>query len=232
MEVTFLTNRDEERIVADKLLFTEQSLTEEQQSQVRTNIGAIGAGELSSTLPNPHKLTLTGAVNAEYDGSEAVEVEIPFGGNGSEKEWELYDAIEISEDVADFAIGHPTNSENDFYKKQYTEILIVASIKGHAESTAAAALQIETNTWSGGYEQKFQNFIPKFGSASYFNVHVKIHANGQVRIEVGQTGTYAENGIAKWQKVNEAMQLFQTIRYFRIVNAKIGAGSTFAVYGR
>ena len=79
MEVTFLTNRDEERIVADKLLFTEQSLTGEQQSQVRTNIGAIGAGELPSTLPNPHRLVFTGAVSAEYDGSEAVQVNIPEG---------------------------------------------------------------------------------------------------------------------------------------------------------
>lgn len=36
--------------------------------------------ELPTTLPNPNKLTLTGAVEAEYDGSEAVTVEIPSGG--------------------------------------------------------------------------------------------------------------------------------------------------------
>ena len=35
-----------------------------------------------AALPNPHKLTFTGAVQAEYDGSEAVEVKIPQGGNG------------------------------------------------------------------------------------------------------------------------------------------------------
>ena len=37
-----------------------------------------------NALPNPHKLTFTGAVTAEYDGSEAVEVEIPEGGGGIE----------------------------------------------------------------------------------------------------------------------------------------------------
>ena len=30
-------------------------------------------------LPNPHKLTFTGAVEAVYDGSEAVTVSIPSG---------------------------------------------------------------------------------------------------------------------------------------------------------
>ena len=38
--------------------------------------------EIPTTLPNPHKLTFTGAVSAEYDGSEAVEVNIPEGGSG------------------------------------------------------------------------------------------------------------------------------------------------------
>lgn len=34
-------------------------------------------GEGVSTLSNPHALTFTGAVSATYDGSEAVEVELP-----------------------------------------------------------------------------------------------------------------------------------------------------------
>lgn len=35
-----------------------------------------------TTLPNPNKLKLTGAVTAEYDGSAEVSVEIPDGGSG------------------------------------------------------------------------------------------------------------------------------------------------------
>ena len=35
-----------------------------------------------TTLPNPNKLTFTGAVSGEYDGSEAVTIDIPQGGGG------------------------------------------------------------------------------------------------------------------------------------------------------
>lgn len=38
--------------------------------------------EIPSALPNPHPLRFTGAVNAEYDGSTPVEVNIPAGGGG------------------------------------------------------------------------------------------------------------------------------------------------------
>lgn len=42
----------------------------------------LDADELPKKLPNPNKLTFTGAVEAEYDGSKEVTVEIPKGGNG------------------------------------------------------------------------------------------------------------------------------------------------------
>lgn len=35
-----------------------------------------------AALPNPNKLTFTGAVTAEYDGTEAISVNIPAGGGG------------------------------------------------------------------------------------------------------------------------------------------------------
>ena len=38
--------------------------------------------EMPDVLPNPHPIKLTGAVNATYDGSSAVTVEIPQGGSG------------------------------------------------------------------------------------------------------------------------------------------------------
>ena len=42
-----------------------------------------------TTLPNPNKLILTGAVTAEYDGSSEVSVEIPAGSGGSGSAYEL-----------------------------------------------------------------------------------------------------------------------------------------------
>lgn len=41
-----------------------------------------GSTDIPDTLPNPHPLTFTGAVEATYDGSTPVEVEIPMGGSG------------------------------------------------------------------------------------------------------------------------------------------------------
>lgn len=53
--------------------------TEKGWEQVQT--GGTSA-EIPTALPNPHKLTFSGAVDAEYDGSEPVEVVIPEGGGG------------------------------------------------------------------------------------------------------------------------------------------------------
>lgn len=49
--------------------------------------------KIPTTLPNPNALTFTGAVNATYDGSTAVSVEIPSGGT------------DISLDLASAAVG-------------------------------------------------------------------------------------------------------------------------------
>ena len=43
--------------------------------------------QIPSALPNPNALTFTGAVSATYDGSQAVQVEIPQGGGGGSAEW-------------------------------------------------------------------------------------------------------------------------------------------------
>lgn len=42
----------------------------------------LAAGVVPEKLPNPHKLTFSGAVTGEYDGSRAVNIDIPAGGGG------------------------------------------------------------------------------------------------------------------------------------------------------
>ena len=66
--------------------------------------------KLPEALPNPHPLRLTGAVEATYDGSEAVEVEIPQG--GAEKEWRLLADVEITEEVKTVEIPTLPNGES------------------------------------------------------------------------------------------------------------------------
>lgn len=57
-----------------------------------------------SSLPNPNKLILTGAVAAEYDGSSEVSVEIPAGGAGG-----VYPVIVMTDATAEL-------TPNTFYK--------------------------------------------------------------------------------------------------------------------
>lgn len=70
--------------------------------------GTGGSADIPSALPNPHKLTFTGAVNAEYDGSKEVEVNIPAGGGGG-AEWKLLFATEEAIDKAGVLIDADPN---------------------------------------------------------------------------------------------------------------------------
>lgn len=57
-----------------------------------------------TTLPNPYKLTFTGAVSAEYDGSAAVSVEIPEGGGGGESEWRYIGEFTAADNINPWTI--------------------------------------------------------------------------------------------------------------------------------
>ena len=52
-------------------------------SELQNDSGYAKKTDIPDTLPNPHKLTFSGAVTAEYDGSGAVTVTIPEGSGGS-----------------------------------------------------------------------------------------------------------------------------------------------------
>ena len=69
--------------------------------------------EIPTVLPNPHALTLTGAVEATYDGSKAVSVEIPTDGGGSE--WTLLHDITLEEEVSTISIDTGNAKEVAFW---------------------------------------------------------------------------------------------------------------------
>lgn len=79
--------------------------------------------ELPTALPNPHKLTFTGAVNAVYDGSEAVEVEIPAGGGGGSTYTTLWEGTATS--------GSSITLSDSI--RNYKQIIAVAGISGKAQ---------------------------------------------------------------------------------------------------
>lgn len=87
--------------------------TENGWEQVQT--GGTSA-EIPTALPNPHKLTFSGAVDDEYDGSEPVEVVIPKGGGGASEEWELLADVTLEEAVRDLTVTLPTPCEHVIIK--------------------------------------------------------------------------------------------------------------------
>lgn len=62
------------------------------------------------TLPNPNKLTFTGAVSAEYDGSEEVSVEIPSGGSGLT--WRKVADVTLPENATEIVIDSDTDGNS------------------------------------------------------------------------------------------------------------------------
>lgn len=77
-------------------------VTEEQVADVIEEYMAENPVEHPDKLPNPHVLTFTGAVEATYDGSKAVEVVIPQGGGDGEWQTILDDTATV-EDVTQIA---------------------------------------------------------------------------------------------------------------------------------
>ena len=68
--------------------------------------GYAQTSDIPSTLPNPNKLTFTGAVSGEYDGSSPLSIEVPQGGGGGvSSAYELIAEGTLEEEAKQMAIG-------------------------------------------------------------------------------------------------------------------------------
>jgi len=72
-------------------------------------INADGTMDAPAGGGSNQPLTFTGAVSATYDGSQAVEVEIPQGGGGGE--WRFFQKIEVAEEIQYFYITETPEGE-------------------------------------------------------------------------------------------------------------------------
>ena len=72
--------------IADGAVTTEKitdgAVTAQKIADGTVTADKLAAGVIPEKLPNPKKLTFTGAVTGEYDGSQAVNIDIPAGGGG------------------------------------------------------------------------------------------------------------------------------------------------------
>lgn len=77
---------------------------------------------MPESLPNPHALTFTGAVDGTYDGSEAKIIEIPSvsGGGG---EWQLINSVITTEEVSSIEIS--TDSDGNTFELDNVRVITI-----------------------------------------------------------------------------------------------------------
>ena len=121
---------------------------------LKQHIEGIKGADVPSALPNPHTLHLTGAVEATYDGSEAVEVVIPQG--GGEKPWVQIADIELTETAK--AIQIPTLPNGEAY--EISELVIWGTAIG--EGSSDRGLNIYNN---GTLLTQMTNAVAKAGTS-------------------------------------------------------------------
>ena len=83
------------------------------------------ARDIPEALPNPHPLTITGAVQAVYDGSQPVRVEIPTGGTsggGGESSWEKLVDMEVTQEVEWLDIDDFDKSKQEYAVRIYVPV--------------------------------------------------------------------------------------------------------------
>lgn len=108
-----------------------------------------GTSDIPSTLPNPHPLTFTGAVEATYDGSTPVEVEILMGGSGGGEAWDVMANFKAEEDVSNFLQTSPPEGHSF---SEYTELIVLLYVKPNsAEKTSYIKLSIEYSLGYSGF---------------------------------------------------------------------------------
>lgn len=190
--------------------------------------------EIPSALPNPHKLTFTGAVNAEYDGSEAVEVEIPAGGGGvvEKQGMELLTTVTVAEDVTVINISQ-CDDGTLFEAKKLTRIGVFMTIAGNSAVTTDAPLSAFAGTDHPMYGRLP---IPKMISSSTKKGSIEFRTIGrQIYMDAFSDSQRYHGGSSVVNASGKFSNAFPTINNIRLFYDGSGyvipAGSTFEVWG-
>ena len=159
-----------------------------------TEFAAKLAQEIPEALPNPNALTFTGAVNATYDGSTAVSVEIPSGESGGTDISLGLTSAAVGQIIKVKAIdesGKPTAWEAVDLPKPDEYVVLF-----HKTFETAVA---NTDEWGGeSHKYTYRHFwtVDTYGNAVYadgifFRIHVpaqtdNIVNSGELSVRVGQ----------------------------------------------
>ena len=153
--------------------------------------------EHPEALPNPNALTITGAVEATYDGSSPVSVEIPKGGG----EWKMIANVTIEEEVQNVMFTRDVDG-NPFALTE--EIMLCAKLLPNTEAKTSGYTTL--HTYSGTKD---------------------IYGSGLIRSNAGKgvpaTGQYC---IYRYYKFNGAKNTFMPITIMEAANTYVDYTNT------
>ena len=159
-------------------------------------------------------LTFTGAVNATYDGSEAVSVEIPAGGGSAE--WKRLARIDVAEDETQYFLITTDENGEAFSATDFT--IRVKAVK----RTPVSSLKISVPVYSNGTLHLFNSANMAIGQLNAF----------------GNTGgdryyTFQLTGEGDWRKVfmseSNADIFSKTNNTWPVANNVYSSGVTYTI---
>lgn len=190
-----------------------------------------------AALPNPYKLTLTGAVEAEYDGSSAVTVTIPESSSGGDEMRHII-TFSLEEDVSMTYIDKDSDG-NPFELK---ELLVNIKSVGAESNTTGANFKLAINGTAVIASKILSDVSWAVRNANSFCSHtIKTISDGLVfysfNFKADDTNVYDEN---MKLVACRAMSLSNIAPYETITSLvfsstgapKLGKGTIIAVWGR
>ena len=191
-----------------------------------SSVTEIGTADIPKTLPNPHPLTFTGAVEATYDGSKPVSVEIPMGGS----KWNLISSETLTEDTAVIEYGNLNCREVALYFtgrfNDETDSL--------GNATAAVHVRANGNATGDGIGKFDFGYIRKSGVE--FTAKLELKANGCY--VTGEVCLYSDRSSSMNMRHGGGAVAGDIINSFRLNTTITGgthlfkAGGKVEVYGR
>ena len=190
-----------------------------------------------SALPNPHKLTLKGAVQAEYDGSSAVTVTIPESSSGGDEMRHII-TFSLEEDVSMTYI----DKDGDGNPFELKELLVNIKSVGAESNTTGANFKLAINGTAVKASKILSDVAWAVRKANSFCSHtIKTISDGLVfysfNFKADDTNVYDEN---MKLVACRAMSLSNIAPYETITSLvfsssgapKLGKGTIIAVWGR
>ena len=148
-------------------------------------VGALP--DTTKNLPNPCALTITGAVNAVYDGIAPVTVEIPQGGGSGGGAFTYMRTI-TTEDATYITVNEDANGN----PWRFTEAFVAVTTARQA-STSASTYAIGLTDWFASFNGKaFVHNIALNPDAYRMMFHVKV-ADGMLETHVAENLRVANN---------------------------------------